>query len=88
MNGKNRVATVLKYYSIINFLVCIVLSIYLNSEYHFSAFITIIFVATSIVVNFAIYAFGEIIQLLHDIKQNTAPAQEKEKAVENELPTI
>ena len=35
----------------------------------------IIWIAVSIVVNFGIYAIGEVIQLLDDIKQNTAKAR-------------
>lgn len=67
--SNNRVAKILKIYSVINVIVVIIISIFLGTEYDESYFI--IGAALGIFVNFFIYAFGELIDLLAEIRDNT-----------------
>lgn len=77
---QNTVAKTFKVYAGVNFAACFLLlfiaadSLYLNSA------IAILWIAASIVINVGIYAIGEIIQLLDDIKQNTAKARSDSEA--------
>lgn len=61
----NKVAQILKVYAVVNYVALILLSIYTIPEYIFIA------VVAGPVVCFPIYAFGEVIQLLSDIKFKT-----------------
>lgn len=70
MNAQNTVAKILKIYSIINFVACIILTFIIADA--IGAVGLIVGLALSIGVNFVIYACGELLQLLHDIKLNTA----------------
>lgn len=72
---QNTVAKVFKVYSGVNFIACILLLFILADTTGISDVAGIIWIAVSIVVNFGIYAIGEVIQLLDDIKQNTAKAR-------------
>ena len=69
---QNTVAKVFKVYSGVNSIACILLLFILAGTTGISDIAGIIWIAVSIVVNFGIYAIGEVIQLLDDIKQNTA----------------
>ena len=71
MKSKNTVAQVLKVYAIINFIAGIILSIVIGKNIDIDG-IGIYFFAASLVINFVIFAFGEVVQLLHDIKINTS----------------
>ena len=64
---KNNVASIFKIYSFINFFVCIIVAVKLDLRD-----LSIFFIATAIVVCVGIYAIGEVIQLLDEIKQNTS----------------
>ena len=70
MKSKNTVAQILKVYAVINFIACIILSLIIGKDINIDG-IGIYFFAVSLVTNFAIFAFGEVVQLLHDIKINT-----------------
>ena len=70
MNTENTVAKILKIYSVINFVACIILTFIIADA--IGAVGLIVGLALSIGVNFVIYACGELLQLLHDIKLNTA----------------
>lgn len=72
---QNTVAKVFKVYSGVNSIACILLLFFLAGTTGISDVAGIIWIAVSIVVNFGIYAIGEVIQLLDDIKQNTAKAR-------------
>lgn len=72
---QNTVAKVFKVYSGVNSIACILLLFILAGTTGISEVAGIIWIAVSIVVNFGIYAIGEVIQLLDDIKQNTAKAR-------------
>lgn len=67
MKAKNSVAKTIQIYSIINAVACVFLGLFLPG---FVA--KLIFIAVAAVVNFSMYAFGEVIELLHQIKENTA----------------
>ena len=72
---QNTVAKVFKVYSGVNSIACILLLFILAGTTGISDVAGSIWIAVSIVVNFGIYAIGEVIQLLDDIKQNTAKAR-------------
>lgn len=63
---KNIVAMIFKVYAILNFVGGFMLAIDLIEE------MGILLVGGLLVVSFLIYAIGEVVQLLDDIKQNTA----------------
>ncbi len=88
MKSKNTVAAILKAYCIINGVIGIILGIVLwNSLPHSFGYLSIIEIAACIVISFLIYAFGETIQLLHDIKLNSCDSQ-PQKDDSDELPEI
>lgn len=70
---KNTVAKVLKIYAIINAACGLLLGLYWrgDSDSPIIVGICIYFIAISIVASFGIYAFGEVVQLLQDIKDGT-----------------
>lgn len=80
---ENKLANILKTYSFLNASVGLVWSIYLwITELYFSeAFAQF---ADYVVASVAIYALGEIIQLLYTISLNTA----KEEVITGELPDL
>lgn len=79
---KNTVAKTLKIYSIINAIVVILASIIIaiNTE---EIIFFILGVALGICVNFVIYAFGELIDLLDQIKENTKKAANTKEEAED-----
>ena len=80
---ENKLANILKKYSILNVSMGLVISVYLwLTELYFSeAFAQF---AEYVVASVAIYALGEIIQLLHGIYLNTC----KEEVSPDELPDL
>ena len=87
MKSVNKVAQILKVYSAINLAVCIILAIYLDKNINIEG-VGICFFAISQVISFAIFAFGEVIQLLHDIKINTGNKNVSYTAKTDELPEL
>ena len=80
MNAENTVAKVLKVYAIINAAAGVLLGIIIGAS--LESFLYCIMIAGVVAVaSFGIYAVGEAIQLLHDIKLNTSaqtlPAEKK-----------
>ena len=69
---QNTVAKTFKVYAGVNFVACLLLFFVAAGLLNLNGAIAILWIATSIVVNIGIYAIGEVIQLLDDIKQNTA----------------
>lgn len=69
---QNTVAKTFKVYAILNAVACFVIMYALIAGYYLDTIGVILWIAASIVVNFGIYAIGEVIQILDDIKQNTA----------------
>ena len=70
---KNTVAKVLKIYAIVNAGCGLLLGLYwgVESDSPIILDICICVIAISIVASFGIYAFGEVVQLLQDIKDGT-----------------
>ena len=68
----NTVAKIFKIYAILNAVACFIFMYVLIAADYLDTLGVIIWIGTSIVVNVGIYAIGEVIQLLDDIKQNTA----------------
>ena len=65
---KNSVANILKNYSYINGAVGIILALILWEELEI---LSILIISMVIFINFLIYALGEVIELLYQIKINT-----------------
>lgn len=87
MNTNNSVAMILKVYGIANAIASIIIAIILHDELTRTYnFLWIIEVSIGIVVSFLIFAFGEAIQLLHDIKCNTSHKSDEINI--DELPEI
>ena len=86
MKSKNTVAQVLNIYAVINFIACIILSFTIGNDIIYG--IGIYFFAVSLVINFAIFAFGEVVQLLHDIKSNTSNHATASSTTSDELPEL
>ena len=82
---ENKLARILKTYSILNATVGLLQSLFLwfstSIDYFFEAFASF---AEVLVASVAIYALGEIIQLLHGIYLNTC----KEEVAPDELPDL
>ena len=72
MNRKNTVAKILQIYAIINAVAGAILMFILADSLEWT--IALIWFALVLVVSFFIYAFGEIIELLTEIKLNTRGA--------------
>lgn len=83
---KNTVATILQIYAIANAVCGAILAVVVGSKY--SAAIGILYCAVCIVVSFLLYAFGEVIKLLHEIKLNTAGGKKVGGSAEQELPEL
>lgn len=87
MNNENSVAKILKVYGIVNGIASLVLAIILhhNLPRAFDS-LWIVEFGAGLVASFLIYAFGEVIQLLQDIKYNTLHKPVPEN--HDELPDI
>ena len=86
MNGsKNKVAQILKTYALINAIAGAIAGLFLMADYAFiigfAAFVG------CLVVSFLIYAFGEVVELLNQIKENTASSKAP-VAEADELPEL
>lgn len=89
MQTKNKVASILKAYSIINGIACIILGFILKENLPYAVEdLWIIEVAAGVFISFLIYACGEVIQLLQDIKNNTERTQPVNNNTDDELPEI
>ena len=88
MDSKNTVASILKVYGIINGIACIILGLVTRDNLPYTLeYLATVEIAAGIVVSFLIYALGEVIQLLHDLKINTSSSK-KEAVQPDELPEI
>lgn len=81
----NHVANILKVYGILNAAASIIIAFILGDELPYDL-LWIIVAGTGIVFSFLIFAFGEAIQLLHDIKRNTSHKSDEMDA--DKLPEI
>ena len=72
MQNQNIVAKILKIYAIVNAVAGLLISLSMHDSYvDLIGSLSFVFFGLSIVVSFGIYAFGEVIQLLQDIKDGT-----------------
>lgn len=72
MQNKNVVATVLKIYAIVNAIAGLFMFFsMLDSAVSLVESLSFVFFGLCLVFSFGIYAFGEVVQLLQDIKDNT-----------------
>lgn len=84
LKSDNIVAKNLQVYAWFNALCGLFLSIFVGDQ--FSMYVAILFLAVVLFSSFMLYAFGEIIDLLHEIKRNTGKATER---IDNdELPEL
>lgn len=82
LKSHNIVAKILQVYAYVNGAVGMLLTLALVADW--GAVVAAIFFASSLVVNFLIFALGEIIDLLQTIKENTSGT----RAVVDELPDL
>lgn len=82
MSKTNTVAKITKWYAIINAAACVLFAFIIGLD----EILGVAVLAAGIVVNFGIYALGEVIQLLEDIKNNTAKGTEQ--ITVDEIPDI
>lgn len=69
-NEKNTVASVLQVYAIINAICGLFLALRMADDYYSGVAVFLLF-GTVLVASGFIYALGEVIKLLHEIKLNT-----------------
>ncbi len=84
LKSHNIVAKVLQVYAYVNGAAGIVLTLLLNKELRLGAVAVSIILAAVLVVNFFIFALGEIIDLLQTLKENTR----KQVEISDELPDL
>lgn len=83
MKAKNLVAKILQVYACLNAIAWVILAFIIAGD--LGGIVAVIMCAAGILVSFFIYALGEIIELLNQIKINTANAPVMN---EEELPEI
>ena len=79
--AKNKVAKILKIYAVFNVIGGIIVSIILSDELpgDIASIFSWSFFAAVVVISFGIYAFGEVVDLLNQIKDNTKAANPKKE---------
>ena len=82
--SNNIVAKVLQVYAYLYAAAGFVLTLLLNKELDLGAVAVSIILATVLVVNFFIFALGEVIDLLQNLKDNTS----KKAEIPDELPDL
>lgn len=82
--SNNIVAKVLQVYAYLNAAAGLVLTLLLNKELDLGAVAVSVILATVLVVNFFIFALGEVIDLLQNLKDNT----NKKAEIPDELPDL
>lgn len=84
MKKSNKVADILQTYAALNGIAGFGLMFYIASDFNWV--IAIFFFAAVVVASFLIYAFGEVIKLLQQIKDNTSGMSEPPS--DDELPEL
>lgn len=82
--SNNIVAKVLQVYAYLNAAAGLVLTLMLNKELDLGAVAVSVILATVLVVNFFIFALGEVIDLLQNLKDNA----NKKAEIPDELPDL
>lgn len=85
MNTSNTVASILKGYAWLNAFAGVIASFYMMQERIDGIFVFFVFVAI-LISSFVIYAVGEVVQILHEIRENTA--EKKTPFISDELPDL
>lgn len=90
----NKIAKILKTYAYINGVIGVLASCFIGGPLsdiigdELGILSIVLGIATAVVVNFLIYAFGEHLQLLQDIKDNTGMSIEGARPQDDEIPEI
>lgn len=84
MKKSNEVADILQTYAAINGIAGFGLMFYIASDFNWV--IAVLYFAAIVVVSFLIYAFGEVIKLLQQIRDNTSSMSESPS--NDELPEL
>ena len=84
MKKSNEVADILQTYAAINGIAGFGLMFYIDSDFNWV--IAVLYFAAIVVVSFLIYAFGEVIKLLQQIRDNTSGMSESPS--NDELPEL
>ena len=84
MKKPNKVADILQIYATINGIAGFGLMFYIASDFNWV--IAVLYFAAIVVVSFLIYAFGEVINLLQQIRDNTSGMSESPS--NDELPEL
>lgn len=85
----NRVASILKFYAVLNGLVWVIIGIYsIDSNYYGFEFLWLVEICAGLFVSFMIYAFGEVVGILDDIRSNTRKPESVSKSSDDELPDL
>lgn len=84
MKKSNEVADILQTYAAINGIAGFGLMFYIASDFNWV--IAVLYFAAIVVVSFLIYAFGEVIKLLQQIRDNTSGMSEPPS--NDELPEL
>ena len=84
MKESNEVADILQTYAAINGIAGFGLMFYIASDFNWV--IAVLYFAAIVVVSFLIYAFGEVIKLLQQIRDNTSGMSESPS--NDELPEL
>ena len=84
MKKSNEVADILQTYAAINGIAGFGLMFYIASDFNWV--IAVLYFAAIVVVSFLIYAFGEVIKLLQQIRDNTGGMSESPS--NDELPEL
>lgn len=72
MQNQNMVAKILKIYAIVNAVAGLIIGLFwLSEDVELLSILSIFFIGLCLVFSFGIYAFGEVVQLLQDIKDGT-----------------
>lgn len=84
LKSNNIVAKVLQVYAYLNAATGFILTLLINKELELDTVVLSIILASVLAVNFLIFALGEIIDLLQNLKDNTG----KKVEIPDELPDL
>lgn len=82
---RNTVATILQTYAVINAIVGVIIAMVIGDVV---AVYGVLFFACCLVASFLLYSFGEVIEILHEIRLNTNKTAKAEESDEVVLPEL
>lgn len=74
--SENTVAALIKVYACLNAAAGVIATFVLANELRWNVPFTIVFLIIALMASLLIYAIGEVIQLLHEIRNNTSKSSE------------